>query len=154
MKSGDVMGMYVLQALVESGIEEYRELIFVFNNDEEVGSTGSAPLLREIARQVDVGLVLESSRSIEIVTSARKGAEKYELEVVGVPAHSGAEPNRGRSAVIELAHKMIAIHHLNSVFPVSHSMSHASVVVSHSTSYRILRVVIFQYGHLINEDLT
>ena len=117
MKSGDVMGLYALQALVESGFEEYKELIFVFNNDEEVGSPGSAPLLRDIAHQVDVGLVLESSRSLEIVTRARKGAEKYELEVVGVPAHSGAEPNRGRSAVIELAHKMIAIHHLNSVFP-------------------------------------
>ena len=117
MKSGDVMGLYALQALVESGFEEYKELIFVFNNDEEVGSPGSAPLLRDIAHQVDVGLVLESSRSMEIVTRARKGAEKYELEVVGVPAHSGAEPNRGRSAVIELAHKMIAIHHLNSVFP-------------------------------------
>ncbi len=117
MKSGDVMGLYALQALVESGFEEYKELIFLFNNDEEVGSPGSAALLRDIAHQVEVGLVLESSRSLEIVTRARKGAEKYELEVVGVPAHSGAEPNRGRSAVIELAHKMIAIHHLNSVFP-------------------------------------
>jgi glutamate carboxypeptidase len=117
MKSGDLMGIYTLQALLESGFEEYKELILVFNNDEEVGSTGSAPLLREIAHMADVGLVLESSRSIEMVTRARKGAEKYELEVVGVPAHSGAEPNRGRSAVIELAHKMIAIHHLNSVYP-------------------------------------
>ena len=117
MKSGVLMGMSSLQALTESGFEEYSELIYVFNNDEEVGSTGSAPLLREIARQVDIGLVLESSRSIEVVTRARKGAEKYEMEVIGVPAHSGAEPNRGRSAVIELAHKMIAIHHLNSLFP-------------------------------------
>jgi glutamate carboxypeptidase len=117
MKSGVLMGMSSLQALMESGFEEYCELIYVFNNDEEVGSTGSAPLLREIARQVDIGLVLESSRSIEVVTMARKGAEKYEVEVIGVPAHSGAEPNRGRSAVIELAHKMIAIHHLNSLFP-------------------------------------
>ncbi len=117
MKSGVLMGMSTLQSLMESGFEEYSELIYVFNNDEEVGSTGSAPLLREIARQVDIGLVLESSRSIEVVTRARKGAEKYEVEVIGVPAHSGAEPNRGRSAVIELAHKMIAIHHLNSLFP-------------------------------------
>ncbi|HEX6107794.1 MAG TPA: M20 family metallopeptidase [Ktedonobacteraceae bacterium] len=117
MKSGVLMGMSTLQALMESGFEEYSELTYVFNNDEEVGSTDSAPLLREIARQVDVGLVLESSRSIEVVTRARKGAEKYEMEVIGVPAHSGAEPNRGRSAVIELAHKMIAIHHLNSLFP-------------------------------------
>jgi glutamate carboxypeptidase len=117
MKSGVLMGVHTLQALEETGFEEYGELIVVFNNDEEVGSVGSASLLREIAQQVDVGLVLEPSRSIEIVTRARKGADKYVMDVVGVPAHSGAEPNRGRSAVIELAHKMIAIHHLNSVFP-------------------------------------
>ena len=117
MKSGVLMGVHLLQALVETGFEEYGELIVLFNNDEEVGSTGSATLLREIAQEVHVGLVLEPSRSIEIVTKARKGAEKYVMDVVGVPAHSGAEPNRGRSAVIELAHKMIAIHHLNSVYP-------------------------------------
>jgi len=117
MKSGVLMGIHTLQALLETGYEEYRDLVVVFNNDEEVGSSGSASLLREIAQQVDVGLVLEPSRSIEIVTKARKGAEKYVMDVIGVPAHSGAEPNRGRSAVIELAHKMIAIHHLNSVYP-------------------------------------
>lgn len=117
MKSGVLMGVQILQALMETGFEEYGELIIVFNNDEEVGSAGSATLLREVAPEVDVGLVLEPSRSIEIVTKARKGAEKYVMDVVGVPAHSGAEPNRGRSAVIELAHKMIAIHHLNSVYP-------------------------------------
>jgi len=117
MKSGVLMGIYVLQALVETGFEEYSELIFVFNNDEEVGSTDSALLLREIAQQVDAALVLEPSRSIESVTRARKGADKYVMDVLGVPAHSGAEPNRGRSAVIELAHKMIAVHNLNSMFP-------------------------------------
>jgi glutamate carboxypeptidase len=117
MKSGVLMGIYALHALVESGFEEYSELLVVFNNDEEVGSPGSAPLLREIAGQVDAGLVLEPTRSIDIVTKARKGADKYMMEIAGVPAHSGAEPNRGRSAVIELAHKMIAIHNLNSMFP-------------------------------------
>jgi glutamate carboxypeptidase len=117
MKSGVLMGIYVLQALVETGFEEYGELIFVFNNDEEVGSTDSALLLREIAQQVDAALVLEPSRSIESVTKARKGADKYVMDVLGVPAHSGAEPNRGRSAVIELAHKMIDVHNLNSMFP-------------------------------------
>jgi glutamate carboxypeptidase len=117
MKSGVLQGIYTLQALVESGFEEYSELILVFNNDEEVGSAGSAPLIREIAQQVDVGLVLEPSRAIEVVTRARKGADKYVMDVIGVPAHSGAEPNRGRSAVIEMAHKMIAVHSLNSMFP-------------------------------------
>src|SRR5205807_3504302 len=88
-----------------------------FNNDEEIGSLGSAPLLCHIARQIDAALVLEPSRSAEIVTNARKGADRYILEVQGVPAHSGAEPHRGRSAVIELAHKMIAIHNLNTLYP-------------------------------------
>jgi glutamate carboxypeptidase len=117
MKSGVLMGLYTLRVLLESGFENYGELYVVFNNDEEVGSPSSAPLLRDVARQVDVALVLEPSREVEIVTKARKGADKYVLEVTGVPAHSGAEPFRGRSAVIELAHKMIAIHNLNTLYP-------------------------------------
>jgi glutamate carboxypeptidase len=117
MKSGVLMGLYALRALLETGFEDYGELCVVFNNDEEVSSPGSAPLLREIAREVDVALVLEPSRDVEIVTKARKGTDKYVLEVTGVPAHSGVEPQRGRSAVIELAHKMIAIHNLNTLYP-------------------------------------
>jgi glutamate carboxypeptidase len=117
MKSGVVMCLYTLKALADAGFDGYGELVVVFNNDEEIGSIGSAPLLREVARQVDVGLVLESSRAAGILTQARKGADKYLLEVHGVSAHSGAEPQKGRSAVIELAHKMIAIHHLHTLFP-------------------------------------
>ncbi|MFL5625431.1 MAG: M20 family metallopeptidase [Ktedonobacteraceae bacterium] len=117
MKSGVLMGIYGLLTLLESGFDAFGELIIVFNNDEEVGSIGSAPLLQALALQADVGLVLEGSRSPEIITHARKGADKYTLEVFGIPAHSGAEPHKGRSAVIELAHKMIAIHNLNTLFP-------------------------------------
>jgi glutamate carboxypeptidase len=117
MKSGVLMGMYSLRALLESGFDQFGEIVVVFNNDEEVGSAGSGPLLREIAQQVDVGLVLEASRSAEVITKSRKGADKYVMEVTGIPAHSGAEPHKGRSAVIELAHKMIAIHTLNMLYP-------------------------------------
>ncbi|OLB33460.1 MAG: hypothetical protein AUH05_17390, partial [Ktedonobacter sp. 13_2_20CM_53_11] len=94
MKSGVMMGVYSLRALLDSGFEQFGELIVVFNNDEEVGST-----------------------SEEVITKSRKGADKYVMEVTGIPAHSGAEPHKGRSAVIELAHKMIAIHNLNMLYP-------------------------------------
>ena len=117
MKSGVLMGLYSLRALLESGFDQFGEIIVVFNNDEEVGSAGSAPLLREIAQQVDLGLVLEASRSAEVITKSRKGADKYVMEIMGIPAHSGAEPHKGRSAVIELAHKMIAVHNLNMLYP-------------------------------------
>ncbi|TMC23913.1 MAG: M20 family metallopeptidase [Chloroflexi bacterium] len=42
MKSGVLMGMYALRVLLETGFEEFGELCFVFNNDEETGncSTG------------------------------------------------------------------------------------------------------------------
>ena len=117
MKSGVLMCIYALRALAEEGFDFYDELCVVFNNDEEVSSVGSSPLLRELAPQFDFGLVLESSRSADILTHARKGSDKYIVAVQGVAAHSGAEPFKGRSAVIELAHKMIAIHNLNSLFP-------------------------------------
>lgn len=116
MKSGVVMCMYALRALLEEQFEQYGEICIVFNNDEEVGSLGSAPLLRAIAQDMDVGLVLESSRAADILTRSRKGADKYVLEVTGIPAHSGAEPHKGRSAVVELAHKILAIHSVNSMF--------------------------------------
>src|SRR6266536_5935679 len=111
------MGLYSLRALLESGFDQFGEIIVVFNNDEEVGSAGSAPLLREIAQQVDLGLVLEASRAAEVITKSRKGADKYMMEIMGIPANSGAEPHKGRSAVIELAHKMIAVHNLNMLYP-------------------------------------
>jgi glutamate carboxypeptidase len=116
MKSGVVLGLYALRALAEQGFDRYGDIYFLFNNDEEVGSPGSAPLLRTMGQQVDAGLVLEGSRALDILTHARKGADKYILEVSGVSAHSGVEPQMGRSAVIELAHKMIAIHNLNTLF--------------------------------------
>lgn len=116
MKSGVIMCIYALRVLLEEGFDQFGEVYVVFNNDEEIGSTGSAPLLHNIAKQVYVGLVLESSRSANIVTKARKGADKYVLEIIGISAHSGAEPQKGRSAVVELAHKIIAINNINTLF--------------------------------------
>ncbi|GAC1427008.1 MAG: M20/M25/M40 family metallo-hydrolase [Ktedonobacteraceae bacterium] len=116
MKSGVIMCIFALRVLLEEGFDQFGEIYVVFNNDEEIGSTGSAPLLHDIAKLVDVGLVLESSRSANIITKARKGADKYMLEVRGISAHSGAEPQKGRSAVVELAHKIIAINNISTLF--------------------------------------
>ncbi len=117
MKCGVVMCVYALNALAEEDFDYYDELCIVFNNDEEVGSPGSSLLLSELAPQFQIGLVLESARSADILTHARKGSDRYLLEVHGVPAHSGAEPHKGRSAVVELAHKILAIHGLHTLLP-------------------------------------
>jgi len=117
MKSGVLMGIYATRALIEAGFEDYGELVMLWNSDEEVGSPESRPLTQEMARQADVGLVLEPSCSLNQVTVARKGADKYILDITGVAAHSGVEPHKGRSAVLELAHKIVAIYNLHALFP-------------------------------------
>jgi glutamate carboxypeptidase len=117
MKSGVVMCIHALDALFEEDFDYYDEICIVFNNDEEVGSPGSSLLLSELAPQFQIGLVLESARSADILTHARKGSDRYILEVHGIPAHSGAEPHKGRSAVVELAHKILAIHGLHALLP-------------------------------------
>lgn len=117
MKAGVLLGLYALTALIEKNCDAYSELIVVCNNDEEVGSPESSPLLRELAHEVDVALVLEPSCEPFMLTRARKGTDKYTLEVIGVAAHSGSEPHKGRSAVLELAHKIVAIYNLHMLFP-------------------------------------
>lgn len=117
MKSGVLLGIYAARALIEAGFDDYGELVMFWNSDEEVGSPASRQLTLEMARQADVGLVLEPSCLQHQVTVARKGADKYILEITGIAAHSGVEPHKGRSAVLELAHKILAIHNLHALFP-------------------------------------
>jgi glutamate carboxypeptidase len=61
--------------------------------------------------------VLEPAGKAGSLTHARKGTDKYTLTVQGLAAHSGVEPYKGRSAVVELAHKIIAIQNLHALFP-------------------------------------
>ncbi len=135
MKSGVLIGIHAVRALVEAGFDHYGELVLIWNNDEEVGSPGSRQLICEIAQQADVGLVLEPSGSLNEVTVARKGADKYILDITGVPAHSGVEPHKGRSAVLELAHKIVAIYNLHTIFP------HVTFNVTRISSNEQLNVV-------------
>ncbi len=117
MKSGVLLGLYMLRALIESQFDHYQEIILLFNNDEEVGSPGSESLIRTIAREVDYAFVLEPAGKSASLTHARKGTDKYTLTVHGVAAHSGVEPYKGRSAVVELAQKILAIQNLHALFP-------------------------------------
>ena len=43
------------------------------------------------------------------VKIGRKGVGEFRLDVTGVPAHAGLEPEKGASAIQELARQVIAI---------------------------------------------
>jgi glutamate carboxypeptidase len=115
MKAGLLAGLHAVAALREAGARP--TVTIVANPDEEIGSPFSTPIIRELAPQHDAVLVLECARANGDVVSARKGVADYHLEILGRAAHAGVEPEKGRSAILEAAHQVLALHALNGRWP-------------------------------------
>jgi glutamate carboxypeptidase len=115
MKSGLLAGLHAIAALHEAG--EQPAITFVANPDEEIGSPFSTPTIGTLAPQHEVALVLECARANGDIVSARKGIADYHLDLVGRAAHAGVEPEKGRSAILEAAHQVLALHALNGLWP-------------------------------------
>ena len=117
MKSGLLCGLYAIRAVMDVAGVPFRQLVFIANPDEEIGSPVSSPIIREHAAGSDVALVLECARENGDIVSSRKGVASLHIVVTGRAAHAGVEPWKGRSAVLEAAHKIIALHALNDRWP-------------------------------------
>lgn len=117
MKSGLLVALYAIRGLIESGEAPWHTLTMLCNSDEEIGSPESHELIEAEAKRADVALVLEPTSDLARVTIARKGAASFTLEIHGIAAHAGVEPQRGRSAILEMAHRIVALHALNGTIP-------------------------------------
>ncbi|MBA3689858.1 MAG: M20 family metallopeptidase [Actinobacteria bacterium] len=117
MKGGLLAGFAAVEALQGAGFESFGQITYVCNPDEEIGSVFSGPLIRELAPQHDAAFVLEGARANGDIVSARKGITDFRIEVVGRAAHAGVEPEKGRNAILEAAHKTIAIQALHGRWP-------------------------------------
>lgn len=115
MKAGLLAGLHAVAVLREAGASP--AVTFVANPDEEIGSPFSAPHIRRMAPAHDAVLVLECARANGDIVSARKGIADYHLEIAGRAAHAGVEPEKGRSAIVEAAHQVLAMHALNGRWP-------------------------------------
>jgi glutamate carboxypeptidase len=104
MKAGLLAGLYAVRALLASGFNDFAEIHFFVNTDEEVDSPASRPLYQPLAAQMDAALVLEAARPNGDIVSARKGCSLYRITVHGRQAHAGVEPEKGANAILELAH--------------------------------------------------
>jgi glutamate carboxypeptidase len=108
MKSGILIGLYALRALVETGQTPAHRLVYLLTSDEEDGSPSSRELIEAEARRSDYVLVLEPSRYGSLITW-RKGIGRFIIEVTGVAAHSGVDPEKGVSAIEEMAHQILRL---------------------------------------------
>ena len=138
MKGGLVSGILAVEALRATNTA-FGRVVFVLNPDEEVGSPASRPFIKEQASKADAVFVLEAARANGAVVTARKGITTVQMEFAGRAAHSGVEPEKGRSAVLEASHATIAVHALNGRWTgttfnvgVSHGGTRVNVVPEHA----------------------
>ncbi|GHO85555.1 M20 family metallopeptidase [Dictyobacter formicarum] len=117
MKSGVLIGIYAVQLLIEAQLANYQSVTFVCNSDEEVGSHSSRALIGKLARESDAVLVLEPGRVVNRVVSSRRGIANYRVEAHGISSHAGVEPDKGRNAILELSHQVIALQAINGTIP-------------------------------------
>jgi glutamate carboxypeptidase len=115
MKGGLLAGLHALAAL--QAIGRRPSVTFVANPDEEIGSPFSTPHIRRLIPEHDAALVLECARANGDIVSARKGIADFEVILTGRAAHAGVEPEKGRSAIVEAARQVLALHALNGRWP-------------------------------------
>jgi glutamate carboxypeptidase len=102
MKAGVAMACAALEILLEADLLR-REIIFLLNSDEEIGSPVSRPITEHLARQCSGAYVLEPAQGLAYKT-ARKGIGDWHIVVKGIAAHAGVDFEKGANALLELAH--------------------------------------------------
>ena len=104
MKAGIVQAAFALERA-----RPHKPVVLLSTSDEEVGSSSSRALIEETARNACAVLVLEPAASGGAIKTARKGVADFVLEIDGRAAHAGVEPEKGVSAIDEMAHQVLAL---------------------------------------------
>lgn len=113
MKGGITNTLWSIRGLVERGELPQRPIWVLMTSDEEVGSIYSEPIIREVAAQCGLVLVMEPATKEEALKTWRKGVGNYTVTVEGRPSHAGNAPEQGINAVIELAQQALRLNALN-----------------------------------------
>lgn len=115
MKASCAMALEVLRTLEHLEITPRFGVTIVLTCDEEVGSTSGWPLIERVAksRNTRCAFVMEPPASKGRVKTCRKGTGIYQIKVAGIASHAGLEPEKGASAILELARQIERIHALN-----------------------------------------
>lgn len=113
MKANCALILEALGALSALRLRPRRPLLLLLTCDEETGSTTGRALIEDEARTASCALVLEPSASGGRVKTARKGTGVFQLKATGRAAHAGLEPEKGASAILEIARQIERLHSLS-----------------------------------------
>ncbi len=113
MKGGLVTAIYALKSLASQGLLEKIPITFICNSDEEIGSPLSRELFQQEARRSVFAFGFECGGLGGEVVTGRKGKAGYLLTVHGKAGHAAFAGADKASAILALAHKIIALEQLN-----------------------------------------
>jgi glutamate carboxypeptidase len=115
MKAGLVIEAFVAAAFAECG-GLTAPLLMLTTSDEEIASPSSRPIIEATAREARCVFNAEPSRlpagtefardRKQSITSGRKGGVFMRAEFIGKAAHSGANFDKGVSAIVDLGGKI------------------------------------------------
>ncbi len=112
MKASVAMMFQALQFLIEHNTA-HRPITWLINTEEEIGSPVSRPHIERLARESSYVLVLEPPVAPDgALKTARKGVGMFTMHISGRAAHAGADPEKGISAIQELANQIQYLHGL------------------------------------------
>ena len=115
MKANCALAIEVLRTLVELQATPAYGVTLVLTCDEEVGSLSGWPFIENAAKAQPVrcAFVMEPPASGGRVKTSRKGTGIFAIKVEGKAAHAGLEPEKGASAILELARQTEQLHAIN-----------------------------------------
>jgi glutamate carboxypeptidase len=109
MKGGNYMALEAIRQLARAGQQTKLPITYLLTSDEEVGSPSTRDLIEAEASRHRYVLVPEPARADGGVVTGRYAIARFNLEATGRPSHAGSRPGEGRSAIREMARKLIEI---------------------------------------------
>ena len=110
-KGGITIALLTLKTLLDSGFSKHVRL--VLTSDEEISNVLGGPqeiqFIKDSAQGFPYAINCETAENDEVVI-ARKAIMQYRLDIKGVSGHSGKHYFTSKNAILEAAHKIIAIH--------------------------------------------
>src|SRR6185436_4455509 len=113
MKANCALALHIIRALATTGLQPARPIVLLLTCDEETGSFTGRRLIEAEARKAHAVLVLEPPATGGRCKTGRKGTGMFSIEAHGRAAHAGLEPEKGASAILELARQTDRLHALN-----------------------------------------
>jgi len=110
MKAGIVISLAAIEEAQKQGLNH--SVTLLCTSDEETGSHTSSKLIERLAKESGLVLVLESALVDGSLKTWRKGTGEFFVKAKGRAAHAGGDHEKGRNAIEEMAHQIIAIQKL------------------------------------------